>query len=150
VKSKLLFASLLAAALAAATGSGLAQSHTGVSPSDAAHQQSGAEILSDTRGVDFGPYVKALLLSIRTQWIQLLPDETRPPTNAKGGTDIRFAILPNGTLGPSMHLDASTHDFKLDRAAWGAISTQKTFPPLPAEFTGPNLELRIRFRVNLD
>ena len=106
-----------------------------------------AEILSDTRGVNFQPYVSEVLRTIYGQWVDLLPDEARTPTLAKGQTDIRFTIKPNGEVA-SMHLDANTHDGALNQAAWGAIASLKKFPPLPTAFTGPDLELRIHFRVN--
>jgi outer membrane biosynthesis protein TonB len=108
----------------------------------------GVEVLSDTRGVDFSPYLNTIIHSIRDRWIVLLPGEAHPPTAMKGETDIRFTILPDGTVS-YMHLDASTHHIPLDRAAWGAIATSK-LGTLPAGFIGPNLELRLRFRVNLD
>ncbi|WP_052200510.1 hypothetical protein [Terriglobus sp. TAA 43] len=109
----------------------------------------GVEVLSDTRGVSFSPYLKTILSAIRTNWLELLPLEAHPPTSIKGETDIRFTILPDGTLGPnSMHVDGSTHVSALDVPAWAAIVKTK-FPPLPKKFDGPGLELRIKFRVNL-
>ena len=106
-----------------------------------------AEILSDTMGVDFGPYIKRLLIRIRAAWIPLLPEETEPPLNKEGMTLIRFRIEPDGHLS-YMHLDDSTHDPAIDRAAWSSINSQGQFPPLPAEFKGPNLDLRIQFVIS--
>ncbi|MGI4831011.1 MAG: TonB family protein [Janthinobacterium lividum] len=106
------------------------------------------DILSDTHGVDFNPYLHGILNKIYGQWVGLLPEEAHKPTLAKGETDVRFTISPDGNIA-SMHLDANTHDDQLNHAAWGAISGAQQFPPLPAAFTGPNLELRIHFRVNL-
>jgi TonB family protein len=109
-------------------------------------QRQGVEILSDTRGVDFGPYIRQLMQTIRESWIGLLPDEARPPLNKEGVSLIRFTIEPDGKVS-RMLIEGSTHDIALDRAAWGAISTNK-FPALPKAFTGPNLALRVQFRVN--
>jgi hypothetical protein len=39
----------------------------------------------------------------------------------------------------------SSGDVALDRPAYGSITASDPFPPLPPEFTGPYLELRIRF-----
>jgi TonB family protein len=108
----------------------------------------GTEVLSDTRGVDFAPYMKRSLEIVRNSWISLLPEEARPPVNAQGETVIRFTIGPDGKI-IAMHLDESSHQVKFDRAAWGAISGVGQFPPLPTDFSGPNLELRIHFKVNL-
>lgn len=106
----------------------------------------GVEVLSDTLGVDFGPYVKRILRMIYNSWVPQIPEETRPPLNKEGSTLIRFTIGKDGIV-TAMHLDASTHDQAIDRAAWGGIQGVGQFPALPANFKGPNLELRIQFSV---
>ena len=113
-----------------------------------AHQgiNTGVDVLSDTMGVDFGPYLNKVVREIYNNWIPLIPEEARPPLNKSGETLIRFTILPNGTVG-GMSLDGSTHDEALNRAAWGSVNGQQ-FPPLPPEFKGPLLELRIHYMVN--
>jgi outer membrane biosynthesis protein TonB len=113
--------------------------------------KAGLEILSDTQGVDFAKYLARLLADIKRGWLPLIPEEARPPLNKQGITGVRFAILPDGRIAPgSMHLDYSTHDVAIDRAAWGSITGLGQAQPLPKEFHGPNLELRIEFRVNKD
>lgn len=107
----------------------------------------GVDILSDTMGVDFNPYLRRILRQIYNTWLPLIPEEARPPLNKSGETLIRFSILPDGRIG-GMHLDGSTQDQALDRAAWGSITGVGQFPPLPKEFHGPNLELRIHYLVN--
>ncbi len=107
----------------------------------------GVDILSDTMGVDFNPYLRKILREIYNTWLPLIPEEARPPLNKQGETLIRFSILPDGRIG-AMHLDGSTQDQALDRAAWGSITGVGQFPPLPKEFHGPNLELRIHYLVN--
>lgn len=105
------------------------------------------DVLSDMQGVDFNPYLKTILRQIYNTWIPLIPEEARPPLNKQGETEIRFMILPDGRIG-MMHLDGSTHDDAINRAAWGSITGVGQFPPLPKEFHGPNLELRIHYLVN--
>ena len=113
--------------------------------------KAGMEILSDTQGVDFAKYLARLLADIRRGWLPLIPEECRPPLNKQGITGVRFSILPDGRIAPgSMHLDYSTHDVAIDRAAWGSITGLGQAQPLPKEFHGPDLELRIEFRVNKD
>ena len=107
----------------------------------------GLEVLSDTLGVDFGPYIKQLLRMVRAAWLPLIPEETRPPLNKEGTTLIRFRIEPDGKVS-FMHLDDSTHDQAIDRAAWGGITGVGQFPPLPVAFKGPNLDLRIQFIIS--
>lgn len=107
----------------------------------------GYQILSDTQGVDFEPYIKRLLAIIRAAWIPLLPQETYPPLSKQGTTLIRFGISKDGTL-LLPHLDGTSGDRAIDLAAWGSIQANGKFPPLPAAFTGPELDLRIQFEVN--
>ena len=107
----------------------------------------GVDILSDTQGVNFQPYLQRILREIYEQWIPLIPEEARPPLNKHGVTQIRFTINADGTIA-AMRLDGSTHDDALNRAAWGSITGVGQFPPLPKQFHGPNLELRIHYLVN--
>ena len=109
----------------------------------------GTQILSDTQGVDFGKYLQRLLGDVKRNWLPLIPEECRPPLNKQGITGVRFTIMPDGKIS-AMHLDYSTHDVAIDRAAWGGITALGQAQPLPKEFHGPNLELRIEFRVNKD
>ena len=107
----------------------------------------GVDVLSDTEGVDFGPYLTKILREIKSTWLPLIPEEARPPLNKSGVTQIRFSILPDGRIG-GMRLEGSTHDDALNRAAWGSITGVGQFPPLPGDSKGPNLELRIHYLVN--
>jgi TonB family protein len=108
---------------------------------------SGVEILTDTQGVDFGPYVRKTLAIIKKNWIPLIPEEARPPAAMQGETLIRFSILPDGKIS-AMHLDGNSQHTNIDRAAWGAITAVGQFPPLPTEFKGSHIELRINFLTN--
>ncbi|HEX5285191.1 MAG TPA: TonB C-terminal domain-containing protein [Bryocella sp.] len=107
----------------------------------------GVEVLSDTQNVNFDPYLRRLIADIRRNWLPLIPEECRPPLSKDGETLIRFTILPDGRIG-AMHLDGSTHDDAINRSAWGSITSEGQFPPLPSQFHGPNLELRLHYYVN--
>ena len=107
----------------------------------------GYEILSDTRGVDFDAYIRRLLAIIRANWIPLLPEETYPPLSKQGVTLIRFGISKDGTL-LQPHLDGTSRDRAIDLAAWGALQANGKFPPLPAQYDGQELDLRVQFNVN--
>ena len=108
-----------------------------------------AEILSDTQGVDFGPYLQRLLHEVKNNWRLLMPDSVRPPIMKKGKLAIEFAILKNGQV-PAMQLVATSGDIALDRAAWGSITNSTPFPPLPPEFHGDHLSLRFYYFYNED
>jgi outer membrane biosynthesis protein TonB len=107
----------------------------------------GVEVLSDTQGVNFDPYLRRLIADIYRNWLPLIPEEAKPPLSKQGETLVRFRILPDGRIG-GMWLDGSTHDDAINKSAWGSITSEGQFQPLPSQFHGPNLELRIHYYVN--
>jgi hypothetical protein len=123
--------------------------HGGVTAPGGAKGDGGIEVLSDMQGVDFSEYFKRLKREIMRNWIPLLPEETESPLYKKGDTYIIFSILPDGRIG-EMHLDGSSHDVAIDKAAWGSITSEGQFQALPSQFHGPNLTLRIHYTVNGD
>ena len=108
-----------------------------------------AEILTDTQGVDFGPYIKSILPIIRQNWIIGLPESAYPPIWKAGKDSIDFTILKNGQVS-GMVWHSGSGDIALDRAAWGSIIASNPLPPLPKEFPGPNLGLRLNFYLNME
>jgi hypothetical protein len=106
-----------------------------------------ADILSDTQGVDFGPYMKQALQLMGRLWLSSASIKVAYADNAQTGTIIRFTISPEGKIS-AMQLVESAHEIEIDRAAWGAITGVGEFPPLPRAFSGPNLVLRVGFGVN--
>jgi len=104
------------------------------------------DILSDTQGVDFGPYLQRILQDVRENWYHLIPESAEMK---KGKLAIEFAITKDGKVA-DMRLVAGSGDIALDRPAWGSITASDPFPPLPTEFTGPYLALRFRFYYNPD
>jgi TonB family protein len=108
---------------------------------------SGAQILSDTQGVDFSGWLHRWYFETERTWDPLIPDEVNPPILKSGEVQVRFKVLPNGQV-TDMVLEGRSGDSALDRAAWGAI-TGSNYPPLPREFHGPYLELRALFMYNV-
>lgn len=102
------------------------------------------EILSDTQGVDFGPYLQQVTSKVRDRWYAIIPAEVQ---TKKGRLAIEFAVLKDGKL-VGMKLVATSGDFSLDNPAWSSIVASSPFPTLPSEFTGPDLVLRFRFYYN--
>ena len=105
------------------------------------------EILSDTMGVDFGPYLQRVLHDVRQNWYNLIPEVARAPLMKKGKVSIEFAITKDGKVA-GMQYVSSSGDVALDRAAYGGITASNPFPPLPTEFRGSYLELRFNFFYN--
>jgi TonB family protein len=106
----------------------------------------GPIILSDTRGVDFGPYLARIVFVVRRNWYSVIPESAR--LGEKGRVGIVFEILKDGSV-PQLRLVASSGSDALDRAALAGIRASIPFPPLPEEFTGNHLVLQFMFLYNL-
>jgi TonB family protein len=102
------------------------------------------EVLSDTMGVDFGPYLQRVLHDVRDNWYNAIPESAQWK---KGKLTIEFAITKDGRVA-GMKLVAGSGDSPLDRAAWAGITASDPFPPLPREFGGQYLALRFTFFYN--
>jgi virginiamycin B lyase len=109
-------------------------------------QGHGIEVLSDTQGVDFGPYLERVRHDVRENWYKGIPDSVRLK---KGNLAVEFAITKDGKV-KGMKLVTSSGDVQLDRAAWAGVGASDPFPPLPSQFGGPYLALRFRFFYNPD
>jgi len=102
------------------------------------------EILSDTMGVDFGPYLQRVLHDVRQNWYNAIPESA---WGKHANLIIEFAIMKDGTVA-GMTLVAPSGDIPLDRAAWAGIKGSDPFPALPSNFGGDHLSLRFRFYYN--
>jgi TonB family protein len=102
------------------------------------------EILSDTQGVDFGPYLQRVLHDVRENWYRAIPESA---WGKHGNLIIEFAITKDGKVA-GMKLVAPSGDVPLDRAAWAGIVGSDPFPALPSDFNGQYLALRFRFYYN--
>jgi TonB family protein len=109
--------------------------------------QAGAQILSDIGTWDPSAYMRRLKSDIQRNWDPLIPEEVQAPLMKKGIVGIRFIILRDGQIG-DIKLETTSGDVALDKAAWYAITSEGQFPPLPKEYHGQQLELRIGFFYN--
>ena len=107
----------------------------------------GPDILSDTLGYDFDPYLKRIVAATYASWLPIIPESARPPLSNRGKVFIDFTILPDGSV-KKMVLRGPSGDVSLDRAAWGGI-TGAAYPPLPKDFKGQFLTLRFGFYYNI-
>ncbi len=103
-------------------------------------------ILSDTRGVDFGPYLARIVYIVRRNWYSVIPESAR--LGEKGRSAVVFEILKDGSV-PQLRLVGSSGSDPLNRAAVAGIHASIPFPPLPDEFTGNHLVLQFIFLYNL-
>jgi TonB family protein len=118
---------------------------SGIKPNVAT--KGGLEILSDTMGVDFGPYMKRLKFTVENNWKP--PESALPPIMRKGLVIIEFSITKDGRV-MGMKLVGKSGDVALDRAAWGAITAAIPLPSLPKDFAGDYLTIRGFFYYNPD
>jgi TonB family protein len=107
-------------------------------------QMGNLDVLSDTMGVDFGPYLQRVLHDVKQNWYNAIPESAQMK---KGKLSIEFAITKDGKVA-GMKLVATSGDIPLDRAAWAGITASDPFPPLPSEFGGQYLALRFTFFYN--
>ena len=104
------------------------------------------EVLTDTMGVDFNPYLTRLLREVKEHWYQLIPESAEMK---RGKVVLQFVIQPDGSVA-GLQVMSSSGDVALDRPAYGSITGSNPFPPLPKEFTGPYLGLRFSYYYNME
>jgi len=107
----------------------------------------GVAILSNTQGVDFGPYITRLLATLKRNWLYVMPESARWD---RGIVFTTFQINPDGSVPPpDPTLERTSGKQPLDNAAMSAIHASNPFEPLPSAFHGPYLRLRIAFLYNI-
>jgi TonB family protein len=107
---------------------------------------SGPIILSDTRGVNFGPYLARVVYIVRRNWYAVIPESAR--LGEKGRVALVFEIIKDGSV-PQLRLLASSGAPALDQAALASIRASNPFPPLPQQFTGNHLVLEFIYFYNM-
>ena len=139
-------ASAAARGRALGSGAGAGDSTGQFQNADPNFSTEGPMILSDTRGVDFGPSLARVVYAVRRNWYAVIPESAR--LGQKGRTGIVFEILKDGSV-PQIRLVAGSGSESLDVAAISGIRSSIPFPPLPKEFTGEHLVLQFIFLYNL-
>ncbi len=105
------------------------------------------EVLSDTQGIDFGPYLSKIVQAVRKNWYAVLPAKAGPPDFKSGTVSMQFNILRDGHV-DGMKLTHLSGDVGMDRAALGGITASAPFAPLPEQYTGPFLTVTFTFHYN--
>lgn len=110
--------------------------------------QPGAQILTPTEGVDFSSYIQRLLATLKRNWYAVMPESAM--MGDKGMVSTTFQINRDGSIpSPDPLLERTSGKGPLDNAAMSAIHASNPFEPLPSEFKGPYIRLRIVFLYNL-
>jgi TonB family protein len=108
----------------------------------------GVEMLTDTEGVDFNDYLRRVYITVKQNWFSVMPASVQ--LGDQGVVSLQFKIMRNGNVpdGDPQRVFGSGKE-PLDRAAVSSIRASNPFPPLPAQFKGPYIELRFTYYYNL-
>ncbi|HEX4998115.1 MAG TPA: TonB family protein, partial [Terriglobia bacterium] len=104
------------------------------------------QILSDTRGYDFGPYLNQVVNRVRVNWYSLIPQSVRY-NGQRGRVVLTFTIIKTGEV-RELSLRLGSGADPLDRAAMGSITASNPFQQLPSNFDGDHLTLQFTFLYN--
>jgi TonB family protein len=115
-------------------------------PPTAARLPANIELRSDPMGVDFRPYIQQILVAIKRNWLAVYPEAAR--LGQRGQVVLDFAIAKQGLVAKVVYTDQSGTK-ALDEAAVAAISASNPLPPLPKEFKGERIVLRMTFMYNM-
>jgi TonB family protein len=115
-------------------------------PPTAARLPANIELRSDPMGVDFRPYIQQILVAIKRNWLAVYPEAAR--LGQRGQVVLDFAIAKQGLVAKVVYTDQSGTK-ALDEAAVAAISASNPLPPLPREFKGDRIVLRMTFMYNV-
>lgn len=115
-------------------------------PASPGRSQSNIELRSDPQGVDFRPYLIQVLAAVRRNWFAVYPEAAK--TGVRGQAVLEFGIAKGGLVTKVIY-DSQTGSRPLDEAAVAAISASNPLPPLPKEFKGDRIVLRMTFMYNV-
>jgi TonB family protein len=114
-------------------------------PPSPGRQASSLELLSDSKGVDFRPYLLQVLASVRRNWFAVYPESAR--MGLRGKVEAQFVIAKDGSV-PKLVI--VLHSIPaLERAAVAGIDASHPFPPFPAEYSGDRIVLKLTFSYNM-
>jgi TonB family protein len=103
------------------------------------------QLLSDTEGVDFTPYLRQILQTVRRNWQTVIPESVR--LGRRGRVSIVLSIDRNGKIVKLVYGEQSGTN-SLDEAAVAGVSMSQPFPPLPPEFKGAKIVVQFNFAYN--
>jgi TonB family protein len=115
-------------------------------PPSAGRPRSNLELRSDPLGVDFRPYMMQVLAAVRRNWFAVYPEAAR--LGQHGEVVLEFAIDKRGVV-QKVVFSSESGAKALDQSAVAAISASNPLPPLPLEFKGDRIVLRMTFLYNV-
>lgn len=115
-------------------------------PPSAGRPQSSMELASDPMGADFRPYMRQIIQTIKRNWLAVYPEAARQ--GGRGEVVLLFRIVKDGTVA-KVSFSTESGAKALDQAAVAAISASNPLLPLPKEFKGNQIVLRMTFKYNM-
>ena len=103
-------------------------------------------ILSDTQGVNFGPWLTAVYFRVRNNWYSVIPQVYR--SGLKGVVVIVFDVRRNGSL-EDLEIVRSSRFSPYDRAAISSLKLSEPLPNFPDAFTNDRLTLQFTYFYNI-
>ena len=103
-------------------------------------------ILSDTQGVNFGPWLTAVYFRVRNNWYSVIPQVYR--SGLKGVVVIVFDVRRNGSL-KDLEIVRSSSFSPYDRAAVSSLKLSEPLPNFPDAFTKDRLTLQFTYFYNI-
>ena len=104
--------------------------------------QFGPEIQFDTKGVEFGPWIRRFIAQVKRNW--LIPYAAM---NMKGHVVVQFNVHRDGTITDLQVVGASAVD-AFNNAAFGALSGSNPTQPLPPEYPVAKAFFTVTFFYN--
>ncbi|MEW5974284.1 MAG: energy transducer TonB [Acidobacteriota bacterium] len=104
-------------------------------------------ILSDTRGTDFGPWLRLIYFRVRDNWYSVIPELIR--SRASGRVVIIFDVMNNGRI-ENLEVVRSSGLNPYDRAAISSLKLSEPFPPFPSTFSGPKISMQFTYLYNIN
>jgi len=108
----------------------------------------GIEMLTPDQGVDFRSYLERVYVTVKRNWFAVMPASVE--LGERGIVVLTFKIMRDGNV-PSAEPTIQRNSGKepLDRAAFSSVRSSSPFEPLPAQFSGPYIELRYTYLYNI-
>lgn len=108
----------------------------------------GIEMLTNTQGVDFNPYIRDVYLSVKKSWYAGMPPSV--VKGQQGVNALEFRILQDGNIPKDFpKITSSSGKNDLDAASVQAIRGAAPFAHLPDKFSQPFVTLRFTFYYNV-
>jgi TonB family protein len=102
----------------------------------------GSDIQFDTKGVEFGPWVRRFIAQVRRNWF--IPSAAM---SFRGRVVIQFNIHKNGRITDVVVAQPSNIE-AFNRAAFNAIVGSDPTEPLPPEYPDPQMFITVTFYYN--